>query len=517
MTPALYPNARRIAIGYTSHEMESPLLARRRFLQLSAAAAGVSLAAAPPRPPNIVMIYVDDLGYGDLGCYGSSIRTPNLDRMAAEGVRFTQFYSANPVCSPARAALLTGRYPTRTGVPNVIMAPDKTGLSMSETTLAALLKPQGYKTMCIGKWHLGHQPQYLPTNRGFDEYYGIPYSNDMTPRPLMHNTEVLEEPAVLETLTPRYTQQALQFIERSKNSPFFLYMPHTFPHIPLAASPRFRGKSPLGLYGDVVEELDWSVGEVLAKLKQTGLDNQTLVMFSSDNGPWYQGSPGQLRGRKGSTYEGGVREPFLARFPGRIPRGTVCRGIAGTIDIVPTVARLTGAALPKLPVDGIDIWPLLSAARPSLEREALLYFDGWNLQCARLGKWKLHVARYNTFAYSPAPAGRQNQSAAATSGVVRHRARPYGSLRRRPGEPHRRRRNHRPHRPPDRRLSRGSQRSVGTDPHPPDRGPPRWRPARPRARQVARERAPCRIGYTISYAENRRARGPGCTRSPGAA
>ena len=405
MTPALYSNARSIAIGYTSDEMESPLLARRRFLQLSAAAAGVSLAAAPPRPPNIVMIYVDDLGYGDLGCYGSNIRTPNLDRMAAEGVRFTQFYSANPVCSPARAALLTGRYPTRTGVPNVIMAPDKTGLSPSETTLAALLKPQGYKTMCIGKWHLGHQPQYLPTNRGFDEYYGIPYSNDMTPRPLMHNTEILEEPAVLETLTPRYTRQALQFIERSKDSPFFLYMPHTFPHIPLAASPRFRGKSPLGLYGDVVEELDWSVGEVLAKLKQTGLDNQTLVMFSSDNGPWYQGSPGQLRGRKGSTYEGGVREPFLARFPGRIPRGTVCRGIAGTIDIVPTVARLTGAALPKLPVDGIDIWPLLSGARPSLEREALLYFDGWNLQCARLGKWKLHVARYNTFAYSPAPAG----------------------------------------------------------------------------------------------------------------
>ena len=321
MTPALYPNARHIAIGYTSHEMESPLLARRRFLQLSAGAAAAGLAAAPPRPPNIVMIYVDDLGYGDLGCYGSNIRTPNLDRMAAEGVRFTQFYSANPVCSPARAALLTGRYPTRTGVPNVIMAPDKTGLSPSETTLAALLKPQGYKTMCIGKWHLGHQPQYLPTNRGFDEYYGIPYSNDMTPRPLMHNTEVLEEPAVLETLTPRYTQQALQFIERSKDSPFFLYMPHTFPHIPLAASPRFRGKSPLGLYGDVVEELDWSVGEVLAKLKQTGLDNQTLVMFSSDNGPWYQGSPGQLRGRKGSTYEGGVREPFLARFPGRIPRG----------------------------------------------------------------------------------------------------------------------------------------------------------------------------------------------------
>ena len=351
------------------------------------------------------MIYADDLGYGDLGCYGSKIRTPNLDRMAAEGIRFTQFYSANPVCSPSRAALLTGRYPTRTGVPNVIMAPDKTGLADTETTLAALLKAQGYKTMCIGKWHLGHQPQYLPTKRGFDEYYGIPYSNDMTPRPLMHNTETLEEPAVLETLTARYTQQALAFIERSKASPFFLYMPHTFPHIPLAASTRFRGKSPLGLYGDVVEELDWSVGEVLAKLKKEGLDNQTLVMFSSDNGPWYQGSPGHLRGRKGSTYEGGVREPFLALFPGRIPRGAVCRGIAGTIDVLPTVARLTGAPLPKLPLDGIDIWPLLSGAKPSLERDALLYFDGWNLQCARWKQWKLHVARYNTFAYSPAPGG----------------------------------------------------------------------------------------------------------------
>ena len=182
-------------------------------------------------------------------------------------------------------------------------------------------------------------------------------------------------------------------------------MPHTFPHIPLAASTRFRGKSPLGLYGDVVEELDWSVGEVLAKLKKEGLDGETLVMFSSDNGPWYQGSPGQLRGRKGSTYEGGVREPFIARFPGKIPKNVVCKAVAGTVDIVPTVLKLTGAAGPKLPVDGIDIWPLLTGAKASLEREALLYFDGWNLQCARWKQWKLHVARYNTFAYSPAPAG----------------------------------------------------------------------------------------------------------------
>ena len=268
-----------------------------------------------------------------------------------------------------------------------------------------MLKGAGYRTMCIGKWHLGHHPQYLPTARGFDEYFGIPYSNDMTPRPLLHNTTQIEEPAVLETLTPRYTEQAVQFIESARTGRFFLYMPHTFPHIPLAASSRFRGKSLLGLYGDVVEELDWSVGEVLSALRRTGVDSNTLVMFSSDNGPWYQGSAGALRGRKGSTYEGGVREPFLARFPGRIPKGTVCNGLSGTVDILPTVAKLTGAPLPKAPLDGIDIGPLLTGARPSLEREALLYFDDWNLQCARWGKWKLHFARYNTMAYNPAPAG----------------------------------------------------------------------------------------------------------------
>ena len=374
---------------------------RRQFLGSAAGA----LSAKPAGPPNIVFIYCDDLGYGDLGCYGSKIRTPNLDRMAAEGMRFTQFYSANPVCSPSRAALLTGRYPTRVGVPRVLVPRDTTGLPDSETTLAQMLKPRGYKSMCVGKWHLGHLPQFLPTRRGFDEYYGIPYSNDMSPRPLLHNTETIEEPAKLETLTPRYTEQALRFIERSKGAPFFLYMPHTFPHIPLAASARFRGRSPLGLYGDVIEEIDWSVGEVFGALKKHGLDNDTLVMFSSDNGPWFQGSPGRLRGRKGMTYEGGVREPFLARFPGRIPRGSVCRGVAGTVDILPTFAALTGAALPKLPLDGIDIWPLLTGRKQELEREALLYFDNWNVQCARWRRWKLHLARYNAMAYSPAPPG----------------------------------------------------------------------------------------------------------------
>ena len=378
---------------------------RRQFL--SSALAGAAAYAAPaPAKPNIVLIYCDDLGYGDLGVYGSKIPTPNIDRLASEGVRFTQFYSANPVCSPSRAALLIGRYPTRTGVPRVLFPYDKGGLAHSETTLANMFKDAGYRTSCIGKWHLGCTPEYLPTQRGFDEYFGIPYSNDMTPRVLLDGTNIVEQPATLETLTPRYTDRAIQFIERQPAQPFFLYLPHTYPHIPLAASPRFKGKSSLGLYGDVIQEIDWSTGQIMAALERTGVDSNTLVMFSSDNGPWYEGSPGALRGRKGSTYEGGVREPFLARFPGRIPKGVLTRGIAGTVDILPTLAKLTGASLPANPVDGLDIWPLMTGKKASLDRpEPLLYFDDWNLQCARWGKWKLHFARYNSFIYGPAPAG----------------------------------------------------------------------------------------------------------------
>lgn len=378
---------------------------RRGFL---AASAGAAMAAAS-RKPNVVLIYADDLGYGDLGCYGSKLRTPNLDRMAGEGMRFTNFLSANPVCSPSRAALLTGRYPTRVGVPRVLFPYDSSSLNPGETTIAQMLQPQGYKTMCVGKWHLGHQPQFLPTAWGFDEYYGIPYSNDMNPPVVLHalpgKVETVEERATLATLTPRYTEQALRFIDQSKDAPFFLYMPHTYPHIPLAASDRFRGKSPHGLYGDVLEELDWSVGEIVGRLKKHGLDRDTLVMFSSDNGPWYQGSPGGLRGRKGTTYEGGVREPFLARMPGRIPAGKVCGGLSSTMDILPTVAKLCGAKLPERALDGIDIWPLLSGRQPSIDREMLLYFDNVYLQCARWNNYKLHIARYNSAVYSPAPSG----------------------------------------------------------------------------------------------------------------
>ncbi|HTS31149.1 MAG TPA: sulfatase [Bryobacteraceae bacterium] len=380
-------------------------MTRRDFLGAAVGAAGSQLIGAPARTPNLVFILCDDLGFGDLGCYGSKIRTPNLDRLASEGVRFTNFCSADPVCSPSRAALLTGRYPTRVGVPRVLFPQDQEGLNLDETTLANALKARAYRTMCIGKWHLGRPNAYLPTSRGFDEYFGIPYSNDMNPRVLMHNTEVIEETAPLETLTGRYTAEAKKFITESKGSNFFLYMPHTFPHIPLAASARFRGKSKEGLYGDVVEEIDWSVGEVLSTLKQNGLEQNTLVMFSSDNGPWYQGSPGKLRGRKNTTYEGGVREPFIARWSGRIPPGRVSDALASMMDVFPTVARLCGCDPPRKAFDGIDIWPLLAGSRQSIERAPLLYFDNWDLQCARWMNWKLHLARHNTAAYTPAPPG----------------------------------------------------------------------------------------------------------------
>jgi len=377
------------------------MLPRRTLL--AAAGARALCAASPSRPPNVIMIYCDDLGYGDLSSYGSPIPTPNIDRIGREGIRLTHFYSGNPVCSPSRAALMTGRYCVRAGVPRVLFPRDTTGLPETEQTIAQVLKTKNYRTLCVGKWHLGHLPPYLPTTRGFDHYFGIPYSNDMNPRWLMDDTKVIEEQATLETLTPRYTERAVRFIEESKDQPFFLYMPHTYPHIPLAASTKFKGKSPHGIYGDVLAEIDWSVGEILAALKHTGLDRNTLVMFSSDNGPWYQGSPGKLRGRKGSTWEGGQRVPFLARFPGRIPKGKVAHGVASVMDIMPTVANLCGAPVKNTP-DGVDIWPILSGRTAELDRPVLLFFDNMDLQCARHGKWKLHIQRHNVQVYNPVPA-----------------------------------------------------------------------------------------------------------------
>jgi arylsulfatase A len=382
---------------------------RRHFLKTSAAALAATgtgrAAPANAQPPNIVIVFCDDLGYGDAGCYGSRIRTPNINRMARDGALFRQFCAASPVCSPSRAALLTGRYGVRTGVPTVLTPEDPYGLADSEVTIAQMLKPAGYKTKCIGKWHLGSAPPYLPTNRGFDEYFGIPYSNDQSPSILMENTAIIETPVNLATLTQRYTEQAVDSIRRSKEAPFFLYLPHTFPHIPLAASSTFRGKSAMGLYGDVIEELDWSVGQILQEIASNGLDANTLVMFSSDNGPWFQGSPGRLRGRKGDTFEGGLRVPFIARYPGRIPPGQVLRSFASGLDILPTVARLTSVPLPRNPLDGVDIWPVLSGETDSVNRPPFLYLDNWNLQCARQGRWKLHFARYNSPAFTPEPKG----------------------------------------------------------------------------------------------------------------
>jgi arylsulfatase A len=356
------------------------------------------LTAAGQAPPNIVIIYADDLGYGDLHIYGSTLNTPNIDKLATEGMRFTNWTSANPVCSPSRASLLTGRYPTRVGVPRVLFPTDTNGLNQDEQTLADLLRAKGYRTQCVGKWHLGSAPEYLPTKRGFDHYLGIPYSNDMDPRVLMRDEAVEEQIADLSTLTRKYTEEAMKFIHDSKGSPFFLYFPHTFPHIPLEASARFRGKSPHGIYGDVIAELDWSVGEVIRTIPAN-----TLVIFSSDNGPWYQGSAGRLRGRKGETWEGGVREPFIVWMPGRIPKGHVSDAVASMLDVTPTIAKLCGAPPPAKPFDGLDVWTLWTGEADHVDRGPLLYFDDEHLQCARWGRWKLHLCRYNRKAYSPPP------------------------------------------------------------------------------------------------------------------
>jgi len=337
--------------------------------------------------------------------------------MAQEGVQFRQFYAASNVCSPSRAGLLTGCYPTRVGVPGVLWPTDTTGLSVSNPTIAEVLKPAGYATMCTGKWHVGTQPQFMPRSRGFDQYYGIPYSSDMSPSVLMQNGAVIQSPVQLDTLTQRYTQQSVDFIASNKTNPFFLYLAHNLPHLPLAASPAFLGKSPLGLYGDAVQEIDWSVGQILQALKDNGIDGNTMVMFTSDHGPWYQGSAGNLRGRKWSTYEGGHRVPFIARFPGRIPYahgsvprtgdggvGRVSNAVATAMDVLPTIANMAGAPIPNN-LDGVDIGAVLSGQVDSVDRDVMVYFDGWNLQCARYGPWKLHISRNNTFPWSPEPVG----------------------------------------------------------------------------------------------------------------
>jgi arylsulfatase A len=365
-------------------------------------------AQAAPTPPNIILIFADDLGYGDLGSYGAQlIRTPNLDRLARQGVRATSYYSAANVCTPSRASLLTGRYAIRSGMQNVLFPTSTIGLPQSEVTLAEALKARGYVTAMMGKWHLGSRPEFWPTTHGFDTFLGVPYSNDMTPFPLYRGSEVLEPEADQSRLTERFTDEAIRVLETAGDKPAFIYLAHTFPHIPLYASPAHKGKSEAGLYGDTVEEIDANVGRLLDALKRTGKDRNTLILFTSDNGPWFEGSPGPWRDRKGGTNEGAYRVPFIAWAPGMLPAGKVVDQPLSGLDVFPTLVRLAGGANPPgVAIDGVDIWPALTGKGPVPERD-LLFFDVDRIAAIRSGKWRLLVGTfYRNFVVNFGAAGR---------------------------------------------------------------------------------------------------------------
>jgi uncharacterized sulfatase len=382
----------------------------RLFVRVSIACAAIGLcatslagaASAQRERVNVVLIYADDLGYGDLSCYGHpQFKTPHIDRLAAEGARLTHFYSPVPYCAPSRGTLLTGRYPFRSGLTgNPVPAKDPAGdgradhlgLPPEEVTLAEALGGAGYRTACFGKWHLGHHSQFRPLRQGFDEYLGVLYSNDMHPVELWDGERMVEYPLVQATLTRRLTERSVRFIEQNRDRPFLLYLPHAMPHKPLACSEEFYGKSGAGLYGDVMAELDWSVGQVTAKLKELGLERNTLLVFASDNGPWYGGSTGGLRGMKGQTWEGGLRVPMIARWPGRIPPGRVIETPAVAADVFAT--SLAAAGVPSPPgrrIDGKDLLPLLKGETTESPHEALFFMAGARLAAVRSGRWKLHV------------------------------------------------------------------------------------------------------------------------------
>jgi uncharacterized sulfatase len=347
-------------------------------------------AAAPPRP-NIILILADDLGAGDLGVTGNRhIRTPHLDRLAREGALLEGHHASAVVCTPSRAGLLTGRYPIRTGLAVGVTYPHSTsGLPATEVTIATVLRQAGYRTAMLGKWHLGSTRESWPTAHGFESFWGVPWSNDMTPLPLYRNLTVLEEPLVQERFAERLVAEAKAVIDAPSDRPFFLYVAHIAPHLPLRPGPRFRGKSKAGLYGDFVEEMDWTTGEIMKAVKAAGKDRETIILFTSDNGPWFEGSAGPWRGRKGDSFAGGSAAPLLARWPGQIPARVRHDAIAMNIDIAPTLAGLAGAAMPAdRPIDGKDILPLLKGARQS-PHEALIHFVNDEPAAIRTQRWRL--------------------------------------------------------------------------------------------------------------------------------
>ncbi|MBG10439.1 MAG: arylsulfatase [Gammaproteobacteria bacterium] len=386
--------------------MKNLMTLSRLFLPLCVSLA-TCLALAQENPPNFIIIMADDLGYGDLGVYGSTlIKTSNLDRLALNGVRLESFYSSANVCTAARGGLLTGRYPIRLDLVSDVARPtNEIHLAFEEITIAEALKPHGYRSALFGKWHLGSRLEWSPMAQGFDEFFGVLHSNDMTPLELYRDKEIIENPVDQTTLTERYTQEAVRFIAENRDNPFFLYLPHSFPHVPLFVSPRFDGRSDAGLYGDVVETIDWSTGQILSALDEYGLSEDTLVIFTSDNGPWFEGSPGTFRNRKGSSWEGGQRVPFLAQWPGKIPAGTVSSQPAMNIDLYPTLVSLAGGILPDdRPIDGKNIFPLLAGNNKS-PHEALFLFNRDRIVGVRSGQWKLVVetryrATLNSFEHS---------------------------------------------------------------------------------------------------------------------
>jgi arylsulfatase A-like enzyme len=387
------------------------------YLPAAALLAGYETVSAKDKP-NIVLVFVDDMGYGDIGCYGGiGYNTPTLDSLAASGMKFTNFYSAQAVSSASRAGLMTGCYPNRIGISGALSPFAENGIHQDEKTIGELLKEQGYATGIFGKWHLGHHRQFLPLQNGFDEYFGLPYSNDMWPygydgaKPdstkrrsnypplkLIEGNEQVEEINSLEAqsmLTTRYTEKAVDFISRNKNKPFFLYLPHSMPHVPISVSNKFKGKSQQGLYGDVMMEIDWSVKQIVETLKKNGLINNTLIIFTSDNGPWINfgncaGSTGGLREGKGTSFEGGQRVPCIMNWPAVIPKGKTCNKLTSTIDIFPTLAEITGGKLPEHKIDGISILSLIKGDfSVSLRKQFLYYYNNNDLEAVRNEQWKL--------------------------------------------------------------------------------------------------------------------------------